>query len=87
MKNAAIRFGHKRILKMPASINRPEIGLSDSIELNYQKYLLNVLMLIGLPVLGYFTIWDLTISRYFVALILGLMFFLILSLPAPVYKM
>jgi two-component system cell cycle sensor histidine kinase/response regulator CckA len=65
---------------MPASINRPEIGLYDSIELNYQKYLLNVLMLIGLPVLGYFTIWDLTISRYFVALILALMFFLILSL-------
>ncbi len=65
---------------MSASINRPEIGLSDSIELNYQKYLLNVLMLVGLPVLGYFTIWDLTISRYFVALILGLMFFLILCL-------
>jgi hypothetical protein len=65
---------------MPASINRPEIGISDAIELNYQKYLLNVLMLIGLPILGCFTIWDLTISRYFVALILALMFFIILCL-------
>ena len=65
---------------MPASINRPEIDLSDAIELNYQKYLLNVFMLIGLPVLVYFMIWEFTISRYFIGLILALMFVLVLCL-------
>ena len=65
---------------MPASIHRAEVDLSDSIELNYQKYLVNVFMLIGLPILGYFIIYDFIIGRYWIGLILALMFFLILGL-------
>ena len=65
---------------MPAPNKQPEVGLSDSIELAYQKNLLNVFMLIGLPVLVYFMISEFIISRYFTGLILALMFVLILCL-------
>jgi len=71
---------------MSSSTNRPETDLPASIELNYQKYLMNVLMLIGLPVLGYFMIYDFISSRYFIGLILALMFFLILCLFVIINK-
>jgi two-component system cell cycle sensor histidine kinase/response regulator CckA len=86
IKNAAIRFGRTRISNMSASANRPGFGLADSIELSYQKYLLNVLMLIGIPVLGYFMIYDFIIGRTFVGLILALMFFLIFGLFVIINK-
>jgi two-component system cell cycle sensor histidine kinase/response regulator CckA len=65
---------------MSASVNRQEVGLPESIELNFQKYLMNVFMLVGLPALGYFMIYDFIIGRYFVGLILALMFFLVVGL-------
>jgi two-component system cell cycle sensor histidine kinase/response regulator CckA len=65
---------------MPAPNKQPEVGLSDSIELNYRKYLLNVLMLVGLPVLGYFMIWEFVSSQYFVGLLLGIMLFVVLCM-------
>ncbi len=71
---------------MSASTNRPEADLSDSIEFNYQKYLMNILILIGLPVLGYFVIYDFVVSRYFVGFVLALMFFLILGLFVIINK-
>ena len=86
VKNAAIRLGHTRILDMPASINGPELSLSDSIELNYQKYLVNVFMLIGLPVLGYFMIYDFIIGRYFVGFIIVLMLLVIFCLFVIINK-
>jgi two-component system cell cycle sensor histidine kinase/response regulator CckA len=79
-------LGHTRILDMPASINRPELSLSDSIELNYQKYLVNVFMLIGLPVLTYFMIYDFIIGRYFVGLIIVLMFLVVFCLFVIINK-
>ena len=71
---------------MSASTNRPEADLSDSIELNYLKYLMNVLMLIGLPVLGYFMVYDFISGRYLVGFILALIFFLILGLFVIINK-
>ena len=55
-------------------------------ELNYQRYLVKVSMLIGLPVLGYFMIYDIIIGRYFVALVLIAMFVGILGLFVIINK-
>lgn len=58
----------------------------DSMELNYQRYLVKVCMLIGLPVLGYFMIYDFIIGRYFAALVLFVMFVGILGLFVIINK-
>jgi PAS domain S-box-containing protein len=55
-------------------------------ELNYQKYLVNVFMIIGLPVLGIFMIYDFIIGRYLVGTILVLMSVLLLGLFAAINK-
>jgi len=62
------------------------MNLPDSVELNYQKYLVKVCMLVGIPVLGYFMIYDLIIGRYLVALVLIAMFVLILGLFVIINK-
>jgi two-component system cell cycle sensor histidine kinase/response regulator CckA len=66
--------------------NRDDLNRSDSIDLSYQRYLVRVCMLIGLPVLAYFMIYDLIIGRYLVGLILTLMFFILLSLFVIINK-
>ncbi len=63
-----------------------DVNLPDSMELNYQRYLVKVCMLIGLPVLGCFMIYDFIIGRYFVALVLTIMFVSILSLFVIIHK-
>ena len=66
--------------------NQNDVNLPDSMELNYQRYLVKVCMLIGLPVLGYFMIYDFIIGRYFVALVLTIMFVSILGLFVIIHK-
>jgi PAS domain S-box-containing protein len=66
--------------------SRDDVKLPDSMELNYQRYLVKVSMLIGLPVLGYFMIYDIIIGRYFVALVLIAMFVGILGLFVIINK-
>ncbi len=66
--------------------SRDDMNLPDSVELNYQKYLVKVCMLVGIPVLGYFMIYDLIIGRYLVALVLIAMFVLILGLFVIINK-
>jgi PAS domain S-box-containing protein len=51
-----------------------------AMEANYQRYLVKVCMLVGLPVLGYFMIYDFIIGRYLVGSVLALMFFILLYL-------
>ena len=63
-----------------------DVNLPDSMELNYQRYLVKVCMLIGLPVLGCFMIYDFIIGRYFVALVLTIMFISILGLFVIIHK-
>jgi two-component system cell cycle sensor histidine kinase/response regulator CckA len=60
--------------------SQDDMNLPDSVELNYQRYLVKVCMLVGIPVLGYFMIYDLIIGRYFIALVLVAMFVIILGL-------
>ena len=48
---------------MASFISRDVANLSDSMELHYQKYLVNVFMIFGLPVLGIFTVYDFIIGR------------------------
>jgi len=67
-------------------ISRDLNNLPDSMELNYQKHLVNVFMIIGLPVLGIFMIYDLIIGRYLVGTILVLMFALLLCLFVTINK-
>jgi len=75
---------------MASPISRDIAKLPDSMELNYQKYLVNVLMILGLPVIGIFMIYDLVIGRYLVAIILVLMFvfllYLFVAINKPSYK-
>jgi PAS domain S-box-containing protein len=65
---------------MAALIHQDEVNLADSLELNYQRYLVRVCMLVGLPVLGFFTVYDFIIGRYLIGLILATMFLIILGL-------
>ena len=71
---------------MASLINRDINSLPDSMELHYQKYLVKVSMLIGLPVLGTFMIYDFIIGRYLVGTILVLMFGLLLGLFVAINK-
>ena len=63
-----------------------DLNLPDSIELNYQRYLVKVCMLVGIPVLGCFMVYDFIIGRYLVALVLTAMFFLLLGLFVVIHK-
>ena len=71
---------------MASFTSREKVSLSDSMELNNRKYLVNVSMLVGLPVLGIFMIYDFIIGRYLIGTVLLLMFVLLLSLFAAIHK-
>ncbi|MGD9078772.1 MAG: PAS domain S-box protein [Desulfobacterales bacterium] len=71
---------------MDSVINRDLVNHPDSLELNNQKYLVNVSMLVGLPVLGFFMIYDFIIGRYLIGTVLGLMFVLLLCLFIAINK-
>ena len=61
-------------------ISRDVANLSDSMELHHQKYLVNVFMIFGLPILGIFMVYDFIIGRYLIGSVLLLMFGLLLWL-------
>ena len=71
---------------MASVISRDVANLPDSMELNYQKYLVNVSMLVGLPVLGFFMVYDFIIGRYLIGIILLLMFVLLVCLFVAINK-
>ncbi len=70
--------------------SQDDVNLPDTMELSYQRYLVKVCMLVGLPVLGFFMIYDFIIGRYLVAFVLVSMFVLLLGLfviiNKPTYK-
>ena len=65
---------------MKSSFLSDEINASDAMEDNNQKYLVKVCMIVGLPVLAFFTAYDIFKGRYLVSLILFFMFALIVCL-------
>jgi PAS domain S-box-containing protein len=71
---------------MASVINRDVANHPDSLELNNQKYLVNVSMLVGLPVLGFFMIYDFIIGRYLIGTLLLLMFILLMCLFVAINK-
>ncbi|MGW8302493.1 MAG: PAS domain S-box protein [Desulfobacterales bacterium] len=71
---------------MASFISRDVANLPDSMELNNQKYLVNVCMLVGLPVLGIFMVYDFIIGRYLIGTVLILMFVLLLCLFLAINK-
>ena len=71
---------------MALFISRDVANLPDSMELNNQKYLVNVSMLVGLPVLVIFMVYDFIIGRYLIGTVLILMFILLLCLFAAINK-
>ncbi|MEJ2220803.1 MAG: PAS domain S-box protein [Desulfobacterales bacterium] len=71
---------------MNSPISREKANHPDSMELRNQKYLVNVSMLIGLPVLGFFMVYDFIIGRYLIGTILLLMFVLLLCLFVAINK-
>ena len=72
---------------MASFISRDVANLADSMELHYQKYLVNVFMIIGLPVLGIFTVYDFIIGRYLIGMVLLLMFALVLWLFVAINRL
>jgi hypothetical protein len=71
---------------MASFIGRHVSDLTDSMELHYQKYLVNVFMIIGLPVLGIFAVYDFIVGRYLIGTLLLLMFALLVWLFAAINK-
>jgi two-component system cell cycle sensor histidine kinase/response regulator CckA len=75
---------------MASFISRDVANLSDSMELHYQKYLVNVFVIFGLPVLGIFTVYDFIIGRYLIGsvmlLMFGLLLWLFVAINRPGYK-
>jgi two-component system cell cycle sensor histidine kinase/response regulator CckA len=71
---------------MASFIGRHVADLADSMELHYQKYLVNVFMIIGLPVLGIFSVYDFIVGRYLIGTLLLLMFALLVWLFAAINK-
>ncbi len=65
---------------MAALFSRNEAEPLDDMEAHYQKYLVDVFMLIGIPILGVFIIYDFIIGRYLVGFVLTLMLLILLSL-------
>jgi len=66
--------------------SQDDVNLPDSMELNYQRYLVKVSMLVGLPVLSYFMIYDFIIGRYLIAFVLTVMLATILGLFVVINK-
>ena len=70
--------------------SQDEVKIPDAMESRYQRYLVNVCLLIGIPVLGYFMIYDFIIGRHLISFILALMFLILLVLflitKRPSYK-
>jgi len=58
---------------MDSLIIQADENISDAIELSYQRYLVKICMLVGLPVLSFFTIYDILMGRYLVGFILFFM--------------
>ena len=54
--------------------SQDEIKIPDAMESRYQRYLVRVCLLIGIPVLVYFMIYDFIIGRYLVAFVVGWLF-------------
>ncbi len=71
---------------MTSLFSRVKSNHPDSMELRNQKYMVNVSMLVGLPVLGFFTVYDFIIGRYLIGTILLLMFVLLLYIFAAINK-
>ena len=71
---------------MASFIKQDVVNLPDSMELNNQKYLVNVSMLVGLPVLAIFMVYDFIIGRYLIGTVLVLMFVLLLCLFVAINK-
>ena len=71
---------------MASFIKQDVVNLPDSMELNNQKYLVNVSMLVGLPVLAIFMVYDFIIGRYLIGTALVLMFVLLLCLFVAINK-
>jgi len=71
---------------MASFIKQDVANLPDSMELNNQKYLVNVSMLVGLPVLAIFMVYDFIIGRYLIGTVLVLMFVLLLCLFVAINK-
>ena len=65
---------------MDPLINHADENISNSIEQAYQKYLVNVCMVIALPALSFFMVHDLFSGNYFVGIILLSMLAIILGL-------
>jgi PAS domain S-box-containing protein len=65
---------------MASLFSQDEIKIPDAMESRYQKYLVRVCLLIGIPVLGYFMIYDFIIGRYLVAVVLASMSLILLGL-------
>jgi PAS domain S-box-containing protein len=71
---------------MALSILQDASKVSTDIELNYRRYLVKVIMVLSLPILVGFTVYDIFIQRYVPAVILFLMFSVILFLNYLVRK-
>jgi len=71
---------------MTSVISREKFNHPDSVELNNQKYLVNVSMLVGLPVLSFFMVYDFIIGRYLIGIIPLLMLVLLLCLFVAINK-
>jgi PAS domain S-box-containing protein len=75
---------------MASPFSQDEIKIPDAMESRYRRYLVRVCLLIGIPVLVYFMIYDFIIGRYLVAFVLASMFLLLLALflitQRPDYK-
>ena len=75
---------------MASLISQDDVHLPDSMELNYQRYLIKVFMIVALPILGIFMIHDFLTGRYLVAMVLFIIFSLITGLffiiNKPSYK-
>jgi PAS domain S-box-containing protein len=71
---------------MALSILQDASKVSTDIELNYRRYLVKVIMVLSLPILVGFTVYDIFIQRYIPAVILFLMFSVILFLNHLVRK-
>ena len=61
-------------------INQNEESMSNAIELSYQRYLVKVCMIVGLPALCFFMIHDIFTGNYLVGFILLFMFLIICGL-------
>jgi two-component system cell cycle sensor histidine kinase/response regulator CckA len=65
---------------MAQNISQEHQYESYAVELSYRRYLVRVCMVLGLPTLGFYSIYDLFTARYFVGLLLLLMFLTIIGL-------